>query len=249
MRIRRFKVDDLTGSSITLAGQEATHALRVLRLKKHDQVILFDGHGKEALGQIVSTMDDVLTVAILECKCHEPAAVGLTLAVATPKGERADWLVEKCAELGVVGLWWLQTERGVVCPGEGKMGRWRRKAQEAAKQAGLSVELKLEEPRSIEEVRTAAADHRLFYGEPHGQAPSLIKVFRQLVVAPLPQSPLVFIGPEGGFTVDEYRRLEQARATPVCLAPTILRTETAAMAAAACWAVLSSVVPQTPEAL
>ena len=173
--------------------------------------------------------------AISPCRdrAERPA---LVLAVATPKGSRADWLVEKCAELGVGALWLLRAERGPVAPGPGKVERWRRKAVEAAKQAGQQVVMTVEPPRTVAETLTASAGLEVLYGHPSPTSVSLLRTIGQRRSAAAAAEPLViFIGPEGGFTDEECGTIEAAGGVAVSLGESILRVETAAIAAAAVW--------------
>ena len=167
MRLRRFLVDDLSPPLVHLTGRESRHAIQVLRLKVGDSVVLFDGRGLEATGIVREVGRLTMAVEISERRAAPPRTlVSLTLAVATPKGERADWLVEKCAELGVTALWLLETERSQVRPGEGKLERWRRKALQAAKQAGHASIMTVEAHRPFDEVLTSRDRFRILYGEP-----------------------------------------------------------------------------------
>jgi 16S rRNA (uracil1498-N3)-methyltransferase len=245
MRIHRFKVDDLTGPVAVLNNREAVHALRVLRLNLGAQIELFDGRGRIASGRISAISLEAVAVSIESVREARSDAAALILAVAPPKGERADWLVEKCAELGVSALWWLATERGVVKPGATKLERWRRKADEAAKQAETATTLALEPPRDLVHILTLAADARIYYGEPRAEACGLLQELR----ATLGNSSrgarvLVLIGPEGGFTPEEGAQIERAGGRPVRWSAAVLRTETAAVAAAACW---SAILLESPN--
>ncbi len=174
------------------------------------------------------------------------------LAVAAPKGGRADWLVEKCAELGVAALWLLRTHRGQVAPGPGKVERWRRKAVEAAKQAGQRRVMGIEPPRTVAEALSAVEGRCVLYGHPHREKASILQALTELRLqsggqaheagenTPGGESIAIFIGPEGGFTDEECRAIVAAGGVAVSLGASILRVETAAVAAAAiCGVVLT----------
>jgi 16S rRNA (uracil1498-N3)-methyltransferase len=240
VKIRRFKVDDCTGPTLEVVGREARHALRVLRLGVGDAVALFDGRGGEVVGRIASASRTGFTVSVQEQaipprrdRAERPA---LVLAVATPKGSRADWLVEKCAELGVGTLWLLRAKRGPVTPGPGKVERWRRKAVEAAKQAGQRRVMGIEPPRTVAETLAAAAGGLVLYGDPACAKATLLEVLhRPRVNRSAHERIVIFIGPEGGFTEEECGTIEAAGGVAVSLGESILRVETAAIAAAAVW--------------
>ncbi|MCG8408602.1 MAG: 16S rRNA (uracil(1498)-N(3))-methyltransferase [Phycisphaerales bacterium] len=248
MQERRFKVETVTGSTIIMSGRETVHAVRVLRLNVRDEVVLFDGQGREVDGRIRTVSSSGVEVEVTsEVRLRPIARSALILAVATPKGPRADWLVEKCAELGVHRLCWLTTRRGIVEPGEGKLSRWRRKAVAAAKQAGQARVMDIEAPRTIMELADAVPEKvTVFYGDPDPVGPEGVshesEVSRSFSEAMVSHASggvcnaLVLIGPEGGFTVDERECILGLGGKPVRLAGSILRIETAAIAAAAIWA-------------
>ena len=237
MRIRRFKVEDLTGPRVRVAGREAAHALRVLRLKIGAEVVLFDGRGHEVTGRLCSIAGGGFEVEVARRHRVDPkGSPALVIAAATPKGSRADWLVEKCAELGVRELWLLRSERGEVDPGEGKLARWRRKGVETAKQTGRALAMGVEPPQTIAEVVARATDVRIFYGDPLGAGLTLGEALSDLPVpGALPANVLIFIGPEGGLTDVERVRIEDAGGQAVRFSDATLRVETAAVAAASIW--------------
>ncbi|MBX3396005.1 MAG: 16S rRNA (uracil(1498)-N(3))-methyltransferase [Phycisphaerae bacterium] len=238
MRPRRFLVTRLGDDSIVIEAGEAAHAERVLRMRAGDAVVVFDGTGAEVDGRIERVDRGRLIVRPTgPIRLADDGWAGLTLAVAAPKGERADWMIEKCAELGVAAIRLIVTERGAVTPGAGKLERWRRKAIEAAKQAGLSRVMAVDGPMPIGE----AADSRwlLLLGDPSPAAESFVDRLEGLRAGEAHAARvqvMVYIGPEGGFTEAESAELASLGAIGVRLAPSILRIETAAVATAAVFA-------------
>ncbi len=227
-------MDDVGGPTISVGGPEADHALRVLRLRVGDAVVLFDGRGRQVEGRISAASTGCFEVTPAgPVRCVSASAVGgLTVAVATPKAGRADWLVEKCAELGVAELWLLQTTRTSVVPGEGKLQRWRRKAVAAAKQAGAAQVMAVEAPRSlVVMVGMLDRSRAVLYADPSPMATPLIEA----LPAVCDRGTVLFVGPEGGFTAEEIGCIEQAGGRAVRLGALTLRVETAAIAAAAIW--------------
>lgn len=239
MSRRRFRVNDVEGTVILLTGSEAGHALKVLRLGVGAEVELFDGRGREVCGKVRAVSADTLEVEVIGPIQDRPVPrTRLTIAVAMPKGQRADWLVEKCAELGVEALWWLQTARGIVDPRPTKLARLERKATAAAKQARLARVMTIEPPRPIE----VAADSKhanvsILFGDHDAESPSLVEVLCDVRDdRDAARDLLIFIGPEGGLTDEERELLRLRGGRPVRLGSSILRIETAAVAAAAVWA-------------
>lgn len=240
MRRRAFKVDDLGGDRVILRGDAAHHALHVLRLSVGDAITLFDGRGQRATARIVHVSADEFAAEVLDRTVDESTRV-LIIATAIPKGERADWLVEKCAELGVAELVPLLCERGQVSPGAGKLARWRRKADEAARQSGQSRSMTIREPMMLADALAfCARDGRVWYGAP-GAARTLAEVIGETPAGgAASRGAAIWIGPEGGFSPGEVTLLEQSGGQSFSLGGTILRVETAAVAAAAVWSVMNS---------
>jgi 16S rRNA (uracil1498-N3)-methyltransferase len=150
--------------------------------------------------------------------------VKITLYQAVPKGGRMDLVVEKATEVGATRIVPLLAERGVVNPREGKVGRWRRVAEAAARQA-----LRLGVPDVAEPVRFEDAVSEV---EGTGillhNAPDLRPV-EAVVGAPAS----LFVGPEGGWSAGELRLAEEAGITFSGLGPYRLRSETAGIIAVA----------------
>ena len=152
------------------------------------------------------------------------AGVEVSLYQAVLKGGRMDLVVEKATEVGATRIVPLLTERGVVNPREGKVGRWRRVAESAARQS-----LRLGVPEVTEPVRFESAV--LEAGETGvllHNAPDLQPV-EALVGTPAS----LFVGPEGGWSEDEMRFAEEAGLSFGGLGPHRLRSETAGIVAVA----------------
>lgn len=233
MALRRLHVSDIGGDVLRISGAEAKHALKVLRLVEGHEVIVFDGRGGEAVGRIVATARDAFDVQITRRHEASPGAAELTIAVAPPKGERADWLVEKCAELGVARLIPVICDRSQVRPGDSKIERWRRKAVEAAKQSRQARTMMIDAPIALEELVIAIdAGTTIFFGDADPECPGALAAFSDSASV----ATLIIIGPEGGLADGERAAVTRAGGCGVRLATSILRIETAAVAAAAIWA-------------
>lgn len=146
-----------------------------------------------------------------------------------------DWLIEKTTELGVAAVVPLLTARGIVRPDACRFGnrlqRWRRIAEQAARQCGsLTVPL-IEEPIPLETV-LKSKKHVIIpgiYGSLENDAASLRRALEKL--PPRPHGMAVFIGPEGDFTPEETALLRGAGMAPVTFGTRVLRVETAALTA------------------
>jgi len=238
MAKRRFHVVDLSPDRIQVDGAEAAHALKVLRLGPGDEVILFDGRGAEATGKITGIEKSAFQVEVLARQSAPTHPHGLlTIATAIPKGERADWMVEKCAELGVRRIIPLECERSQVHPGTAKLDRWRRKALEAAKQSRQSSVMEIDDVCPITDIfARASSASSMFFGD--GSATQTM--IGRLNATARDSEILICIGPEGGFSENEKQLLISKGSLPILLGSTVLRIETAVIAAAANWACFNS---------
>jgi 16S rRNA (uracil1498-N3)-methyltransferase len=240
--VRRIHVRQVkTDRPVPLDPSEAHHARDVLRLTDGAAVEVFDDAGAVGRGVLILRGADVF-VRVEPDGLVPPRAGGVSLVVAAavPKGDRADWMVEKLSELGVAEFVPLAAARSVVLPeGRGKHDRWLRIATEAAKQSRRAGVMRIAELTRVDDAiaRAAGAGPAWFLSTEEPQATPAGDAFHQLREA---QRLTAFVGPEGGWTVKERGRFAAAGATPVRLTPTVLRVETAAVTAAAVVACLGA---------
>ncbi|MGC1274830.1 MAG: 16S rRNA (uracil(1498)-N(3))-methyltransferase [Planctomycetaceae bacterium] len=215
---------------LRLSGPEAHHLAHVLRLGPGATVTLFDGTGRETAAKVVAVSKrDVALQPRSSVRTSGATPIPVTLAVSPPKGDRFRWIVEKATELDVTRLVPLLTQRSVVDPRDGKLDKLRQTVIAACKQSGRNRLMEITPPTEYPVFldSEAANDRRLLL---HPGATPLMSID----IAPETVSGItLLIGPEGGFTTEE---VDQAVAGGVLLASlgrTILRTETAALAAAA----------------
>ena len=206
---------------LELPPDETNHVHNVLRGKNGDLIEVVDGEGRLFAARLCSGVE----VAVVE-ELEGPggADVEISLYQAVPKGGRMDFVVEKATEVGATRIVPLLAERGVVTPREGKVGRWRRVAEAAARQA-----LRLSVPEVAEPVRFEdAASEVGEAGVLLHKAPDLQPV-EAVVGAPVS----LFVGPEGGWSEGELLLAEEAGLTFGGLGPYRLRSETAGIIAVA----------------
>jgi 16S rRNA (uracil1498-N3)-methyltransferase len=210
---------------VEVGGAEAHHLAAVCRLRPGDRVVLFNGDGRQYPAEVaaVGKRRVTLTVRGVEAPARE---LGFRLEVAAPlpRGDRAQFLVEKLTELGVTAFVPLCTARSVVHPGDARMDKLQRHVVEASKQCGRNVLLRVEAPADWDEycVRGDLPPVRLL-AHPGGATTAL----------PAEQDCAVAVGPEGGFRDEEVARGRAAGWQVIDLGPRILRVETAALALAA----------------
>lgn len=224
---RRLHVAPLTGAGeIDLPQAEAHHARAVLRLKAGDPVELFDDAGRTAAGTILLADPSNVRVQVEEPAAAPSAGRRVAVASAVPKGERADWMVEKLSELGVERWTPLVTARSVVEPKRGKIERWGRIAVEAAKQSRRAGVMAIGDLTPVAEV-LGNLEGQAIYFSTDSEAPPVGRLVGE------PDQPLLLlVGPEGGWTGEESAAFAAAAVMPAILTSTVLRVETAAVLAA-----------------
>lgn len=212
----------LIAGTVAITGDEAHHGRSVLRLRVGDGIRLADGAGSSAMGLVHEVGRDRLLVTASEVVLHAPGAAHLlTVACAVPKGDRFGDLVRQLTELGVGAIRPLICARGERIPAN--LDRARRIAGEALKQCRRH-HLPVLGP-AIDIPGLSASPARLIILDPQG-----------VPVDPGTPAPVVLVvGPEGGLTAEETALLRSAGALSIRLASTVLRIETAALAAAAVW--------------
>ncbi|GAA0656804.1 16S rRNA (uracil(1498)-N(3))-methyltransferase [Streptomyces thermocarboxydovorans] len=221
------------GGSFVLDGPEGRHAVSVKRLRPGEAVVLTDGAGRWAEGEVEAAEGkDRLVVRLGEVR-EEPAETPtITVVQALPKGDRGELAVETMTEVGVdrivpwaaarcITQW--KGERGLK-----SLGKWRATAREAGKQSRRVRFPEVADAASTKQVASLLAEAG-FAAVLHesGTEP--------LATAGLPATGdiVLVVGPEGGIAPDELALFEQSGARAYRLGRSVLRTSTAGTAAAA----------------
>jgi 16S rRNA (uracil1498-N3)-methyltransferase len=225
----RFYVNcELRPGPVLVQGAEAHHLAVVCRLRPGDAVCLFNGDGHQYPARIeeVGRRAVALEVFAVESPVRE-LSYRLDVAAPLPRGDRAQFLLEKLTELGVTSFTPLRTARSVVHARETKLDKLQRHVIEASKQCGRNVLLEVRPT-----IEWAAFCHaaelppRRVLGHPSGdwtRADATSESRGDTVAA---------VGPEGGFTEEEVTLARAADWRLLDLGPRILRVETAAIALA-----------------
>lgn len=232
MARKRFFVDAIRQSSVTLGGDEAKHLKQVLRAEPGQKYELCD-RSRVVLAEVESFSKGSVTFRILDEIAQAPPLINLTLCVALIKLDRFEWVVEKATELGAARVIPVVTERsdyGLDKAVLGKLERWRRIALEAAKQSHRVAPPLVEGPASLSAVFASAGGIRLMLDENEtkpllGELPEEGERHQGDRIA-------LLVGPEGGWTATERSQAEQAGFIQVSLGPVLLRAETAAVVGA-----------------
>jgi 16S rRNA (uracil1498-N3)-methyltransferase len=230
MTRRRFIADEVSGDHAALVGEHADHLVRVLRARVGQE---FDVATGEAVrrGRITFVKDKRVEFDLGE-EVAGAALAGITLLLAVFKFDRMEWAIEKCTELGVsriVPVISRRTDSHLVAASLKRVERWQRIARQAAEQSRRSAPPEIAVPIKVSDVVDFPGTLRIVLAESEEQT-----MLRDVVKPDAANGGVVLaVGPEGGWTEGELQSFQQARWTSASLGNTILRAETAAMAAAA----------------
>lgn len=220
-----------SGSVLRLAPEEAHYVARVCRARAGDIVEATDGRGSLARLRLTSVGATVSAEVVAVERIERKRRAWLWCGA--PERGRADWIVEKLAELGVERFQPLECEGAAWPPGAARSERWKRLAVAALRQSRRAFLLEIRPPVTVEEAiatmeRPAVCRVGDPDGRPAGAGPGPAARSAALEIGA--------IGPSGGFGANERARLEAAGFVPTRLADARLRTETAAVSLAAWWA-------------
>ncbi len=226
--MRRFKIEKVKNGEAFLRGREARHALKVLRLKRGDEIIVFDGEGKEYEAVIEAASPTSVKLKIVKetnVKRDSPLRSTLYMGI-TNKLQKFELALQKATELGVTEIVPVVCRRSsnaqFVKNWSKKVERWTEITINAAKQCGRSVLPQIRLPVRIEEV-VPNSELSFVLWEKGGKS---FKDFQGYSVS----SVSFLVGPEGGLEREEIRMLEDRGFKPIYLGKRILRAETAAIA-------------------
>lgn len=215
----------LSDALVELEKEESHHAAKVLRLRVGEAVSLFDGNGVLAEG-VIERLGSRVAVRMKRVHRALPIAPRIDVAVALPKGARADVMIEQLSQLGCDSIIPLRTRRSIVDPRETKLDRFARAAIESAKQCGRAHVMTIAAPISFGPALWKGSHDLRLIASPGGTSHEAVNV--QLRSA---KHVLILIGPEGGWAEEELKDAGEARCEAWALGPHVMRIETAAVAA------------------
>jgi 16S rRNA (uracil1498-N3)-methyltransferase len=216
------------GALVTLGPEERHYLTRVRRCAVGDLVeVVGRADGRRARAAIADVRGGAIHVEIVEILGDSVAVLPVHVLAALPKRDLLDDVVRKLSEIGVASFTPMTTARSVVVPGEARMARWRRIAEEAMRQCGRGAPLEILGLRpAAEALAGAEAEARLVF-DPRAEC-------RRLSEACGPAASIaIAIGPEGGFTPEELEGAATLGYRGVGFGSNVLRLETAAIVAAA----------------
>jgi 16S rRNA (uracil1498-N3)-methyltransferase len=229
MTRRRWIADEVSANSAVLTGEHADHLIRVLRARVGQEYDIGAG-AVVRRGRIANIAEGRVEFELGE-ELSASKAIDLTVLLAVFKFDRMEWALEKCSELGVsriIPVIARRTDAHLAAAAEKRIERWRRIALQAAEQSRRAAPpevvtpIKLKEAISQSGVRIVLAESKLQ------------TQLRDVLAGRAPSSKIsLAIGPEGGWTEDELQSFQNAGWIAASLGSTILRAETAAIAATA----------------
>lgn len=223
---------------MVVGGDEAHHAARVKRCAVGDAVDVLNGmgvRGESAIAAIRKSRDGwELELEIRAVQQSPRPRPRLEVFAAAAKGERLEEMIDGLSQVGADVYRPLLSKRTVVDPREGKLTRLRRVAHESMKQCGRTWAMEIGEPIAFKDALSGPdAGTVVLAADATGGAPPA----RQIAEA---ERVILLVGPEGGFSEDEFTQLKAADVPTFRFSPHVLRVETAAVVGAALLRTLSS---------
>jgi len=239
MRARFYHPAEMSiGQLVELSLENKHHATRVLRLKKGNPIILFNGRGGEFSGHI-DHITRSSTIACIEAYHDEEceSSLHIELAQALCVNEKMDWIVQKAVELGAACIQPVMTARSIVHLSDERSSKrlqhWHKIVIAACEQCGrnrlpeILPLITLPEWLSRKKTNYSSKDLHLVLSTTTTQS------LRNIAAPSAHANVALVIGPEGGFTEDEEAAIFHAGFLPLRLGQRVMRTETAALAAIA----------------
>ena len=226
-------------SEAVITGSDVNHIKNVLRMKPGERILLSDGKGTNCLGELEEIGSDRITVKLLQEEVEDTELpVEVTLYQGLPKGDKMEFIIQKCVELGVSRIVPVEMSRCVVKlepkKEEAKRKRWYGISESAAKQSKRMIVPEIAPVMKYKDAVQEAEKTDLFL-LPYEDSESLegaggMELTRELIRRLEPgQKCAVLIGPEGGFSDAEVEIAKAHAAKTITLGKRILRTETAGL--------------------
>jgi 16S rRNA (uracil1498-N3)-methyltransferase len=228
MTRRRWIADEFSGNHAALTGDHADHLVRVLRARVGQEFDIATGAVLRR-GRIV-TIEDGRVEFELGDEVPAAAIPNVTLLLAIFKFDRMEWAIEKCTELGVsriVPVIARRTDAHLASTAAKRAERWRRIALQASEQSRRAAPPEITDAMKLPAATALPGYLRIVLTESEKQ-----NSLRDVLDSAEGEI-LLAIGPEGGWAEDELQLFQQTGWTSASLGSTILRAETAAIAAAA----------------
>ena len=222
----------IAGGVAFITGEDAAHA-KVLRIRIGDHLIVCDGAGKDHHCTVTRVTPHEVEADIFEVvPCPAEPTVKTTILAGLPKGDKTDYIIQKCTEAGAAEIYFFLSHRCIAkmpADVDKKIARWQRIAEEAAKQSGRGIIPKVGILKDLAEAFNKARETEmpLFMYETGDRITMKEAVEKGGAIT----SAAIITGPEGGFENYEAE-LAGVMNIPLCsMGPRIFRCETAPVAA------------------
>lgn len=228
MTRRRWIADEVSGDLAALTGPHAQHLSRVLRARVGQRFDISTGDTVRA-GVVIAVSDSRVEFELGE-EFPSQVVPAVTLALAIFKFDRMEWAIEKATELGmarIIPVVAQRTESHLAAAAAKRRERWQRIARQAAEQSRSSAVPEIAEPMKLKELLKCQDEARLVLSELEHD------VMLRDAIPDQSKQVIVAIGPEGGWAEAELIQFRDADWVSASLGNTILRAETAAIAAMA----------------
>jgi 16S rRNA (uracil1498-N3)-methyltransferase len=224
------KPDDIKGQSFFISDEQAHYVINVRRFKPNDEIMIFDGLGNSYKAQVLSINKNEISGKIISSS-YKMIVFKLHLYTAIPKGDRFEWLIEKCAEIGVSEITPINTKRSITTLfSKNKAERYEKISIAASSQCGRNDIMKINKPLDFRTACKNAAANKSLVNILSWESESHILLSETLATHSYTGSN-IFIGPEGGFENEEVEFAKSLGIHTVTLGENILRVETAAIVA------------------
>lgn len=225
-----FTDENISSEDYIITGENARHIEKSLRMKPGEELTLCTPDKTQCNCEIAEISPGQVFVKIKEkFPCENEPDVKITLYQALPKGDKMDYIVQKCVELGVSRIVPVISARCISRPDEKslkkKSERWQKIALQASMQSRRGIIPVVENAVSFEQaVKNADNDLNIIFYECGGERVSSIIESKPYTIG-------MFIGSEGGFEEKEVQSVLNKGGKAATLGKRILRAETAPLAA------------------
>jgi 16S rRNA (uracil1498-N3)-methyltransferase len=222
------------GNFFTITDEDFHHIKKVMRMKENDKLICVNNEQRAAICSITKISDEQITVDVIEWIDEDAELpVHVTIVNGLPKGDKLEWIIQKCTELGAARFIPFTAARSVVKwdekKGDKKCARWQKIAKEAAEQSHRNKIPEVVNPTSLQTLVQLAKDYdvKLVAYEEEAKQGETSVLASTLKAMEKGKTLLAVFGPEGGLSPSEIQTLKDNGFTACGLGPRILRTETA----------------------
>ncbi|HKW17528.1 MAG TPA: RsmE family RNA methyltransferase [Terriglobales bacterium] len=228
MTRRRWIADEVSETRAALVGGHARHLSQVLRVRVGQEFEISVG-GEVRRGTVTTVEAERVEFELGEF-VPQQSTFQIAVAISIFKFDRMEWAIEKCTELGVVRIMPViaaRTEPHLASAAVKRTERWRRIAKQASEQSRRVAAPEVGDPIKLKDLLAVSSGAKIVLSEVED------RLGLRDAIAPEMRSVTLAFGPEGGWKEQELTAFRNAGWVSASLGPTILRAETAVIAAVA----------------